>query len=168
MRPPRKCAQAPTRSSERWRVPLITCPLGAARSCGCAGWRISRRGRSPEGSGFARAWWRSTWRRPCVALPMPCSARGAFDADARAGRARRALRNMPTSREIEAQAAEWLAQRDAPLWSSSDAAALEVWLAESTAHKVAYVRLEAAWNASLRLKALRSAVPPGEVPAAAL
>jgi transmembrane sensor len=66
---------------------------------------------------------------------------------------------MPTSRQIEAEAAEWLARRDASDWTSSDAKALESWLAASIAHKVAYVRLEAAWKTALRLKALRSAVP---------
>lgn len=74
--------------------------------------------------------------------------------------------NMSTSRQIEALAATWLARRDAPGWSVADDAALQAWLAASTAHKVAFVRLEAAWNASLRLKALGAGVPKGVIPSA--
>jgi len=72
---------------------------------------------------------------------------------------------MATSREIEAQAANWLARRDSSGWSAADNAAFTAWLAESTAHKVAFVRLEAAWNASLKLKPLGAGIPKGEVPA---
>ena len=75
---------------------------------------------------------------------------------------------MSTSRQIEAQAASWLARRDAPGWLPADEAALNAWLAESTAHKVAFVRLEAAWNASSKLKALGAGFPKGVIPAPGL
>jgi transmembrane sensor len=75
---------------------------------------------------------------------------------------------MSTSRQIEAQAASWLARRDAPGWRPADEAALNAWLTESTAHKVAFIRLEAAWNASQKLKALGAGVPKGVIPAPGL
>jgi transmembrane sensor len=75
---------------------------------------------------------------------------------------------MSTSRQIEAQAASWLARRDAPGWLPADEAALNAWLAESTAHKVAFVRLEAAWTASQKLKALGAGIPKGVIPAPGL
>jgi transmembrane sensor len=68
------------------------------------------------------------------------------------------------SRQIEHAAAAWLARRDAGDWSRAEAAALESWLAESTAHRIALLRLEAAWDESGRLKALGAGVPPGELP----
>jgi transmembrane sensor len=75
---------------------------------------------------------------------------------------------MSTSRQIEAQAARWLARRDAPGWLPADEAALNAWLAESTAHMVAFVRLEAAWTASQKLKALAAGIPKGVIPAPGL
>jgi transmembrane sensor len=75
---------------------------------------------------------------------------------------------MSTSRQIEAQAASWLARRDAPGWLATDEAELDAWLGESTAHKVAFIRLEAAWNASQKLKALGAGVPEGVIPAPGL
>lgn len=68
------------------------------------------------------------------------------------------------SRQIEQTAAAWLARRDAGAWSHAEAAALEAWLAESTAHRIALLRLEAAWDECGRLKALGAGVPPGELP----
>jgi transmembrane sensor len=75
---------------------------------------------------------------------------------------------MSTSRQIETQAANWLARRDAPDWLPADEAVLNAWLAESTAHKVAFIRLETAWNASQKLKALGAGVSKGVIPAPGL
>lgn len=58
------------------------------------------------------------------------------------------------SRQIERTAAQWLARRDGEAWSDADEAGLQAWLAAATAHRVAFVRLEAAWEESARLKAL--------------
>lgn len=55
---------------------------------------------------------------------------------------------------IEAAAAAWLARRDAGAWADADAAALEAWLAQDARHKVAFLRLQDAWQASDRLQAL--------------
>ena len=62
--------------------------------------------------------------------------------------------NPDSSRQIERTAAQWLARRDGDHWSARDQTELETWLAAATAHKVAYLRLEAAWSESGRLRAL--------------
>ncbi|MBW8852463.1 MAG: FecR domain-containing protein [Xanthomonadales bacterium] len=67
------------------------------------------------------------------------------------------------SRQIERTAAAWLARRDGEAWGDADEAALQAWLAAATAHRVAFVRLEAAWEESARLKAL-AAGRPGAAP----
>lgn len=72
---------------------------------------------------------------------------------------------MTSSRQIEQIAATWLARRDAGPWSEKDRIRLDTWLEESTAHRLAFLRLEAAWQQSDRLKALGAGVPTGVVPA---
>lgn len=72
---------------------------------------------------------------------------------------------MTSSREIEHTAAAWLARRDAGTWAACDQQSLEAWLAVSVAHRVAFLRLEAAWQQSDRLRALGAGVPAGVVPA---
>lgn len=71
---------------------------------------------------------------------------------------------MANSRQIEHTAAGWLARRDRGPWSTADDAALAAWLAEATAHRVAFLRLEAAWNEAGRLQALGAGLPDDEVP----
>ena len=61
---------------------------------------------------------------------------------------------MPMA-DIEARAARWLLQREEPDWSERDEAALDAWLGEATAHRVAFYRLEAGWRKADRLAALR-------------
>ena len=61
---------------------------------------------------------------------------------------------MASSRQIELAASAWLARRDRGDWSAQSQAQLDAWLRESTAHRVAFLRLEAAWRRSDRLKAL--------------
>lgn len=68
---------------------------------------------------------------------------------------------MSTHDLIEQQAAEWLLKREEPEWSAADQTALDAWLAESTAHEVAYLRLEHGWRRADRLKALP---PPDATP----
>jgi transmembrane sensor len=64
---------------------------------------------------------------------------------------------MIDSLQIEEMAANWLARRDGEEgWSAADQAALTAWLDVSTAHRVAYIRLEAAWQRARRLKALEA------------
>lgn len=58
---------------------------------------------------------------------------------------------------IESQAADWLAEsdRDGAAWPAERRAALEAWLAEATVHRVAFLRLQHAWQRADRLRALR-------------
>jgi len=61
------------------------------------------------------------------------------------------------SEAIDTCAADWLlAKRLAENWSEKDQDALDAWLAESSAHLLAYWRLDEAWGRAHRLKALRS------------
>lgn len=71
---------------------------------------------------------------------------------------------MTSSRQIELIASAWLARRDGDGWSTQDQSQLDAWLRESTAHRVTYLRLDAAWRQSDRLKALGAGVPAGIVP----
>ncbi|HSZ74120.1 MAG TPA: FecR domain-containing protein [Rhizomicrobium sp.] len=61
------------------------------------------------------------------------------------------------ARHIKARAAAWLERRHFWDWGAEDQAALDAWRAESPAHEVAYLRMEAAWDRTERLTILRSA-----------
>ncbi len=56
---------------------------------------------------------------------------------------------------VWAQAADWLAERTSGDWTSDKQAGLDTWLAESSGNLLAYWRLEAAWERTHRLAALR-------------
>lgn len=73
---------------------------------------------------------------------------------------------MTTADDIEKRAAAWLAQRDRGPWTPADQAALDAWLDAATAHRVAWLRLEAAWSRADRLAALRPGASVGAAPAA--
>ncbi len=62
---------------------------------------------------------------------------------------------LPDASGVEARAAEWLERRSCENWSEASEADLESWLAQSPAHAVAFMRLEAAWNRTTRLAALQ-------------
>lgn len=68
------------------------------------------------------------------------------------------------SRGIEARAARWLALRDRGDLGEADAAALHAWLDASPAHRVAFLRLEAAWAECGRLQALGAGLAGGPPP----
>jgi transmembrane sensor len=57
-------------------------------------------------------------------------------------------------RNIERAAAVWLVRREGQGWREADQAELEAWLSASTAHRVAFVRLQNAWSEAGRLKVL--------------
>jgi transmembrane sensor len=71
---------------------------------------------------------------------------------------------IPSSRQIEERAAAWLARRDSGSWSEDDERRLQAWLDASTAHAVAFIRLESAWTQARRLKALGAGMPRNVVP----
>jgi transmembrane sensor len=75
---------------------------------------------------------------------------------------------MSVSREsseaIDKAAGDWLARRDSGRWTAADQADFAQWLDTSDLHRVAYLRVEHAWEEALRLKALGAGFPPGRVP----
>ncbi len=56
--------------------------------------------------------------------------------------------------QIHRAAALWLERRQCPDWTAADQTALNAWLSNTT-HKVAYLRIEALWQRTERLTALR-------------
>jgi transmembrane sensor len=58
---------------------------------------------------------------------------------------------------IEARAADWIAERDraGAAWPVEREHALQAWIQASTAHRVAWLRLEQAWRRADRLRALQ-------------
>lgn len=68
------------------------------------------------------------------------------------------MMDLRDHRAIEAQAAEWLARRDAAeRWTDADEQALQAWVAASAANRVAWLRLGAAWQRTERMPALAEA-----------
>ncbi len=57
--------------------------------------------------------------------------------------------------DIRHEAAAFLVKRG-EAWSDDDQKALDAWIAQSCAHRVAYLRLDAAWSSADRLAALRA------------
>ena len=72
---------------------------------------------------------------------------------------------MASSREIEHTAAAWLARRDAGGWNERDQKRLDAWLDAAVAHRVAFIRLDAAWRQSGRLQALGAGTSTNTLPA---
>lgn len=63
---------------------------------------------------------------------------------------------------IEDIAAGWVTDRsNAESWTPEHQAELDAWLAQSVAHRVAYVRIAASWRRSDRLAALRGPMRNG-------
>lgn len=71
---------------------------------------------------------------------------------------------MMNAAEIEAQAADWLARKDGAGWSEQQEQALQAWIAASTAHRVAYLRLAHVWQRADRLGSLRAPAQPASQP----
>ncbi|HVP86137.1 MAG TPA: FecR domain-containing protein [Rhizomicrobium sp.] len=66
---------------------------------------------------------------------------------------------MTDASDIEYKAADWLQRRQFWNWSDEDQKALDAWLAESSAHRVAFLRLKAGYAQTERLVALRNSKP---------
>lgn len=71
---------------------------------------------------------------------------------------------MGAATPTEQIAAAWLARLDRDGWSAQTRAELEAWLDAATEHRVAYLRLHAAWDESGRLAALGAGWPSPEPP----
>jgi transmembrane sensor len=74
------------------------------------------------------------------------------------------MRVSVDSEAIEDEAARWFARRDSGNWTNADQQAFDDWLASSLAHRIAYIRIAAAWKRAARMKALGAGVPPGTIP----
>jgi len=68
------------------------------------------------------------------------------------------------TKQIDAAASAWLIRRDSGSWSAADEACLEEWLNASALNRVAFLRLELAWDEAARLKALGAGVPGDRPP----
>lgn len=71
---------------------------------------------------------------------------------------------MKSSEKIETVAGDWFAKRESGEWTAAEQASFQVWLEESPLHRVAYLRIEHAWERAQRLKALKSGAPSYHVP----
>jgi transmembrane sensor len=65
---------------------------------------------------------------------------------------------------IERRAAAWLVRRDGQAWDAAAQAELDQWLAQDTAHRIAFLRLASAWEEGGRLKALGAGITHAGVP----
>ena len=65
---------------------------------------------------------------------------------------------------IEERAAHLRHRQEQPDWTPDDQAALDAWLEESTAHRVAWLRMEYGWRKVGRLASLRSPDAPASTP----
>lgn len=63
---------------------------------------------------------------------------------------------MMRAADIEAQAATWLARRDGGQWNERQQQELDAWLDASTAHRIAWLRLESVWRRADRLGSLHN------------
>ena len=61
---------------------------------------------------------------------------------------------------VRLAAAEWHDRRERDDWSKDDQSALDAWLAQSPAHKIAFLRVDAAWKRADRLTALKPSGGP--------
>jgi transmembrane sensor len=74
------------------------------------------------------------------------------------------MRRSTDSEAIEQEAALWVVRRDDSAWTEADQAQLDAWLEQDIAHRIAFVRLQAAWGMCARLRALGAGVPAGVIP----
>ena len=62
--------------------------------------------------------------------------------------------------EIEAGAAAWVARRDGEGWGDTEQRELDAWLEQSTAHRVAYLRMKRSWDLADALSERTGALRP--------
>lgn len=68
------------------------------------------------------------------------------------------------SAQIELDAAAWLARCDSGNWNETDERAFAAWQAQSTAHRIAVIRIQTTWQKADRLQALGAGIARGEIP----
>jgi transmembrane sensor len=67
--------------------------------------------------------------------------------------------------DAESAAAAWIARRERDDWSEATEARLRAWIDEDMNHRAAWLRLNAAWQQTERLRALSTTSSPGTIPA---
>ncbi len=65
-----------------------------------------------------------------------------------------------SAKDIRAEAAKWIERQDRRDWNERDQVLLDAWLAQSSAHFLAYHRMASVWNRADRLAALRRPQTP--------
>jgi transmembrane sensor len=70
-------------------------------------------------------------------------------------------RTQARADDVKTQAAAWFERRHFWHWSEKDQAELDAWIAQSLAHRIAYVRLDAMWQ---RTELLSAAQPASDAP----
>ncbi len=70
---------------------------------------------------------------------------------------------MNSASDTEQRASEWLAKRESGHWSADDQAALDTWISEATANRVALLRLETVWRKADRLRATQGGTAGGGI-----
>jgi transmembrane sensor len=68
------------------------------------------------------------------------------------------------SEVIETAAAQWVLRRQSAPWTEGNQEELDAWLAESTFHRIAYIRLDHVWREVGRLRAFGAGLPADVVP----
>jgi transmembrane sensor len=74
------------------------------------------------------------------------------------------LTTMSSSTEIEIAAAAWFAEREAEGWTVERQSELDAWLEQSTAHRIAFLRVCEAWKRFGEFDALTADRAPGAIP----
>jgi transmembrane sensor len=69
-----------------------------------------------------------------------------------------------SSQALKDTATQWLQKRELGPWNESDEAELGKWLEDSTANRITFLKLEAAWEEMGRLKALAPGLPRHTIP----
>lgn len=73
----------------------------------------------------------------------------------------------PSAKQVDLCAAQWLERRHREGWTEAQQGELDAWQAEDVAHRIAFLRVEAAWARARRLSALRRPQQAGGLIAAA-
>jgi transmembrane sensor len=74
------------------------------------------------------------------------------------------MESKSTREETENAAAAWLLRRGDAQWTGADQIELDRWLAASVGHRVSFMRLQAIWSDTERLKSVSAGLAKGQIP----
>lgn len=72
---------------------------------------------------------------------------------------------MESREHAESAAAAWIARREREDWNAAAQAELDAWIEAASGNRVAWLRVDAAWQQTSRLKSLSTSARAGTVPA---